>query len=91
MNSFLFIVASFVLAMVASGLIVILQRPGSVDRLMAVQLLGTGGVAVLLILAIATEVASIVDVAMMMALFAAFAAVVLVRDTSDPEDVEQTQ
>ena len=91
MDSFLFLIASFVLAMVAGGLIVILQRPGEVDRLMAAQLLGTGGVAILLILAIATEVASIVDVALMLALFAAFAAVAFVRDVSDPKNTAQRQ
>jgi multicomponent Na+:H+ antiporter subunit F len=91
MDSFLLLIASFVLAMVASGLIVILRRPGEVDRLMAAQLLGTGGVAILLILAIATEVASIVDVALMLALFAAFAAVAFVRDASGPENTAQRQ
>ena len=91
MDSFLLLIASFVLAMVASGLIVILRRPGEVDRLMAAQLLGTGGVAILLILAIATEAASIVDVALMLALFAAFSAVAFVRDLSDPENTAQRQ
>ncbi|SHH02299.1 monovalent cation/H+ antiporter complex subunit F [Bradyrhizobium erythrophlei] len=91
MDSFLLLVASFVFVMVASGLIIILQRPGEVDRLMAAQLLGTGGVAILLILAIATKVAAIVDVALMLALFAAFAAVAFVRDLSDPQNTAQRQ
>jgi multicomponent Na+:H+ antiporter subunit F len=52
--------------------------------LVAVQLLGTGGVAILLLLAIATETPSIVDVAVMLALFAAFAAVAFVREASGP-------
>jgi len=86
MDSFLFLIAGFVLAMVAGGLIVILQRPGEVDRLMAAQLLGTGGVAILLILAIATKGAAILDVALILALFAAFVAVAFVRDASDPQN-----
>jgi multicomponent Na+:H+ antiporter subunit F len=89
MDSFLFLIASFILAMVASGLIVILRRPAEVDRIMAAQLLGTGGVAILLLLAVATETSSVVDVALMLALFAAFAAVALVRDVSDPENTAQ--
>ena len=53
--------------------------------MMAAQLLGTGGVAILLLLAAATETPPIVDVALLLALFAAFAAVAFVRSASDPE------
>jgi multicomponent Na+:H+ antiporter subunit F len=86
MNSFLFGAAGFVLAMVAFGLIVILRRPAEVDHMMAAQLLGTGGVAVLLLLAAAAEIPSIVDVALLLALFAAFAAVAFVRGAAGPQD-----
>jgi multicomponent Na+:H+ antiporter subunit F len=85
MSSFLFGAAVFVLAMVALGLLVILQRPAEVDRMMAAQLLGTGGVAILLLLAVATETSPITDVALTLALFAAFAAVAFVRSASDGE------
>ena len=53
--------------------------------MMAAQLLGTGGVAILVLLAAVTEVSPIIDVALMLALFAAFAAVAFVRNASDPE------
>ena len=85
MASFLFAAAGFVLTMVALGLVVILRRPAEVDHMMAAQLLGTGGVAILLLLAVATETPPIVDVALLLALFAAFAAVAFVRGASDPE------
>ena len=91
MDSFLFLIASFILAMVAGGLIIILQRPAEVDRIMAAQLLGTGGVAILLILAIATDTSPIVDVALMLALFAAFATVAFVRDAPDQQNKAQRQ
>jgi multicomponent Na+:H+ antiporter subunit F len=91
MDSFLFLIASFILAMVAGGLIIILRRPAEVDRIMAVQLLGTGGVAILLILAITTKVSPIVDVALMLALFAAFTTVAFVRDVPDRENTPQRQ
>ena len=39
--------------------------------MMAVQLLGSGGVAVLLLIAVAIEIPAIVDVALMLALLAA--------------------
>jgi multicomponent Na+:H+ antiporter subunit F len=91
MNSFLLAIASFVLLTVALGLIVIIRRPAGVDRLMAAQLLGTGGVAVLLLLAVATQTPATEDVALMLALFAAFAAVAFVRDASHPENSRQSQ
>jgi multicomponent Na+:H+ antiporter subunit F len=85
MASFLFGAAGFVLTMVALGLFVILQRPAEVDHMMAAQLLGTGGVAILLLLAAAIETPPIVDVALLLALFAAFAAVAFVRSASSSE------
>jgi len=47
--------------------------------------LGTGCVAILVLLATATETPPIVDVALLLALFAAFAAVAFVRSASHPE------
>ncbi len=73
-------VASFILAMVALGLIRIVRGPKAADRMMAAQLLGTGGVAILLLFAVATGTQSVVDVALLLALLAVFAAVSFVRD-----------
>jgi multicomponent Na+:H+ antiporter subunit F len=47
--------------------------------MMAPQLIGTGGVAILLLLADAAATPSLVDVALILALLAAFAAVAFVR------------
>lgn len=85
MASFLFAAAGFVLMMVTLGLFVILRRRTEVDHMMVAQLLGTGGVAILLLLAAATEAPPIVDVALLLALFAAFAAVAFVRSASGSE------
>jgi multicomponent Na+:H+ antiporter subunit F len=85
MASFLLAAACFVLAMLATGLLVILRRPAAVDRMMAAQLLGTGGVAILLLLAVSTGTPAITDVALTLAVFAAFAAVAFVRSASDQE------
>ena len=49
MAEFLLGAAVFVLATVALGLARVLRGPGDADRMMAAQLLGTGGVAVLLL------------------------------------------
>lgn len=89
MASFLFGAAGFVLTMVALGLLVILRRPAEVDHMMAAQLLGTGGVAVLVLLAAATKTPPIVDVALLLALFAAFAAVAFVRSASGSKSESQ--
>ena len=51
MADFLLAAATFVLVMVAVGLLRILRGPEDADRIMAAQLLGTGGIAALLLLA----------------------------------------
>lgn len=79
MANFLFGSAAFVLAMVALGLFRILFGPTEADRMMAAQLVGTGGVAVLLLMAVATETPPIVDVALMLALLAAFVSIAFVK------------
>jgi len=79
MDRFLIGAACFVLAATASGLLRILPGPAYPDRMMAAQLLGTGGVASLLLLATAVRSPAIVDVALMLALLAAFASVAFVN------------
>ena len=75
--------AAFVLIMVALGLVRILRGPAAADRMMAAQLLGTGGIAVLLLAAVG-GLAAAVDVALTLALLAAFAAVAFVKSGSPP-------
>jgi multicomponent Na+:H+ antiporter subunit F len=86
MTSFLVGTAGFVLGMAALGLCGIFLRRSETDRVMAAQLLGTDSIAVLLLLSIATETPSIVDVALMLALLAAFAAVAFVRSATAGTD-----
>jgi multicomponent Na+:H+ antiporter subunit F len=74
MAEFLLGAAAFVLAMVALGLIRVLRGPTAADRIMAAQLLGSGGIATLLLLAAATEMPAATDVALSLGLLAAFAA-----------------
>ena len=82
MTEFLLGASAFVLAMVALGLVRILRGPGDADRMMAAQLLGTGGIAALLLLGVATREAAIADVALTVAVLAAFASIAFVRATS---------
>lgn len=79
MNSFLLGSAVFVLAMVALGLVRVKLGPGSADRMMAAQLLGSGSIAVLLLASTATGSDAVVDVALTLALLAAFASVAFVH------------
>jgi multicomponent Na+:H+ antiporter subunit F len=79
MAEFFVIAAGFIVLMVALGLVRILRGPGDADRLMAVQLLGTGGIAALLLLAAGTGIWAVVDAALTLALLAAFSAVAFVN------------
>jgi multicomponent Na+:H+ antiporter subunit F len=90
MNSVLLVAAGFILLMVAAGLVRVLRGPGDVDRMMAVQLLGTGGIASLLLIASATTVAGVEVVALGLALLAAFASIAFVNgaETDGPESPE---
>jgi len=85
---FLLAASAFVLAMVALGLVRILRGPGDADRMMAAQLLGTGGIASVLLLGAATGESATVDVALTLALLAAFASFAFVKsqDRPPPED-----
>jgi multicomponent Na+:H+ antiporter subunit F len=71
--------ALLILISVAVGLIRIFRGPTAADRMLAAQLFGTGGVAILLILAQAMQMPSLVDVALVYALLAAITMVVFVR------------
>jgi multicomponent Na+:H+ antiporter subunit F len=90
MNDVLLAAAGFILLMVAAGLVRVLRGPGDFDRMMAVQLLGTGGIAALLLIASATTVAGVEDVALGLALLAAFASIAFVNgaETDGPESPE---
>jgi multicomponent Na+:H+ antiporter subunit F len=79
MAEFLLGASAFILAMVALGLVRVLGGPGNADRIMAAQLLGTGGIAAVLLLGAATGEDATLDVALTLALLAAFAAFAFVK------------
>ena len=83
MAEFLLGTAAFILGMVALGLVRVLRGPADADRMMAAQLLGTGGIAVALLLGEATGEAAAVDVALTLALLAAFASFAFVKAHPD--------
>ena len=91
MTAFLLVAACFVLVMVALGLTRILRGPGDADRMMAAQLMGTGGMGTLLLFAVATGASAAIDVALVLALLSVFASVAFVKgaagaEAQDPKD-----
>jgi multicomponent Na+:H+ antiporter subunit F len=72
MTEFLLSAGLFVLATVAVGLLRLLHGPDPADRLMSAQLLGTGGIGVLLLVGVAITLPGAIDVALTLALLAAF-------------------
>jgi multicomponent Na+:H+ antiporter subunit F len=84
MAEFLLAAAGFLLITVGLGLVRIVRGPADADRMMSAQLLGTGGVAVLLLVGAAEVVPAAVDVALTLALLAAFASVAFVKSATQP-------
>lgn len=79
MPEYLLAMAAVVLATVALGLVRILRGPADVDRMMAAQLIGTGGIAVLLLGSTGAALPAAVDGALTLALLAAFASIAFVK------------
>jgi multicomponent Na+:H+ antiporter subunit F len=85
MDEFLLACAVIVVATVAAGLARVLRGPGDAERIMAAQLLGTGGVAALLLFGAASGSGSAVDLALTLALLAAFATIAFVKKGTTQE------
>lgn len=85
--------ALFIMAVTALGLFAVLRRELAVERMMAVQLLGTGGSAAILLLGAASGSAAMTDVALLLMLFAAFscAAFTLGQRGSTPGAAERPE
>jgi len=79
MAEFLLAAAGFVLAMTALGLVRVLRGPGDADRMMAAQLLGSGGIGALLLGGAGIGDGSVVDVSLTLAILAAFASIAFVK------------
>ena len=90
MTAWLTSLAALLLLSLGGALWRVWRGPEPADRMMAAQLVGTGGVGVVLLLAAATDW-GMIDVALVLALLAAFAAVGFVKAQSadgagDPEE-----
>lgn len=86
MSEFLLATAGAILFTVALGLARVLRGPGDADRIMAMQLIGTGGIASLLLIAAATGARGVDDVALGLAILAAFASAAFVNSAAPAEE-----
>lgn len=71
--------ALFLLLNIAAGLVRVLRGPTPADRMLAAQVFGTTGVAILLLLAEVQDARALRDVALVFALLAVLATVAFVR------------
>jgi multicomponent Na+:H+ antiporter subunit F len=83
--------ALVVLATVVLGLFRVLRGARAADGIMAVQLFGTGGVAVLLLLSAVIGDPAIVDVALSLALLSAFASIAFVKSFTIASSAESPE
>jgi multicomponent Na+:H+ antiporter subunit F len=86
MDKLYLVLAAFLVLSIAAGLVRILRGPTPPDRMLAAQLFGTTGVAVLLLLAEAQALPVLRDVALVFALLAALATVAFVKRVWYRED-----
>lgn len=89
MSGFYLTIAALLLLTVLAGLVRVVRGPGPADRMIAAQLLGTTGLAVVLLVGAAAGERSAVDIAIVFALLAALATVVFVRCSQGVEPPEE--
>ncbi|WLD57648.1 monovalent cation/H+ antiporter complex subunit F [Salinispirillum sp. LH 10-3-1] len=71
--------ATLLLLTILAGLYRVVRGPTAVDRLMSIQLFGTAGVAIMLVLAQVEEAPALRDAALVLALLAAVVSAALVQ------------
>jgi multicomponent Na+:H+ antiporter subunit F len=71
MNGFLLAIAVFLLLTLVAGMVRVVRGPTAADRMLAAQLFGTTGAAILLLLALAGKTTALLDVTLVFALLAA--------------------
>lgn len=79
MNEFLVAVAVFLLLTILAGLLRVLRGPTPADRMLAAQLFGTTGVAILLLLGRGLGMPALRDVALLFVLLGALATIAFVK------------
>ncbi|MBM9535687.1 monovalent cation/H+ antiporter complex subunit F [Desulfobulbus alkaliphilus] len=85
MNSALTGIAIVLMLSLGIGLVRIWRGPGFADRMLAAQLLGTTGIAILLVLAAKSGLPALRDVALVLALLAVLAVLAFVARVWEPD------
>ncbi|MEW8660578.1 MAG: monovalent cation/H+ antiporter complex subunit F [Candidatus Thiodiazotropha endolucinida] len=81
---FLLVIALLLLLLsLVLGMIRALKGPSLEDRLLSILLLGTGGVAILLLLSVSMQLTALLDVGLVLVLLAAVTAAAMTRRESD--------
>jgi multicomponent Na+:H+ antiporter subunit F len=88
MTEFLGGAGLFIVLVVAIGLARVLRGPGDAERIMATQLLGTGGIALIMIVSVVANRPAMIDAGLTLALLAAFAGLAFVRAVDAGDDAE---
>lgn len=85
MSTLMWTTAAVVLLLtLVAGLLRVWHGPQAADRMLTAQLFGTTGVAILLVLSVATEQPALIDVALVLALLAVIAMIAFVRRGGKP-------
>jgi multicomponent Na+:H+ antiporter subunit F len=79
MNAFLLGIAVFLLLTLVAGMVRVVRGPTAADRMLAAQLFGTTGVAILLLLAHVGKTAALLNVTLVFSLLAAVVGVAFVN------------
>lgn len=79
MSTYLTFIAALLLLALLAGLGRVMRGPTAADRMLAAQLFGTAGVAVLLLLAVAQNQAALLNAALVLALLAPLTLICFVR------------
>lgn len=90
MTAFLTASLGFILVMLALGLVRILRGPRDADRMMAAQLVGTAGIASILLLGAVSRTPGTFDVALTLALLATFASIAFVKKGLSSLEAEES-
>jgi multicomponent Na+:H+ antiporter subunit F len=77
--AFLIAALGLMLVLLTLGLLRILRGPGDADRIMAAQLIGTLGIAALLVIGAVSGMPSTVDVALTLAVLSTFVSIAFVK------------
>ncbi|MBV2123040.1 MAG: multiple resistance and pH regulation protein F [Candidatus Thiodiazotropha sp. (ex Ctena orbiculata)] len=83
MDSLLLLALILLLLSLVLGMVRALKGPSLEDRLLSILLLGTGGVAVLLLLSVSMQLTALLDVGLVLVLLAAVVAAAMTRRESD--------